>query len=318
MKNGEQYGVSSARKTKEAVAISIKFWVKNGWAFLFTLPCMSLLFVLLIYPLVRIIRMSLSHFEAASGQFTFCGLDNFAKLLHDMEFWNALRNSVIFTTTTVVGHFVIGTIIAFLLTQVIHRRSQLRDILKGLFMIPWLFATVATACLWTMILAPQGLADGVMSMLGIVSRPLYYLGNPSLAMPTVIAVNFWQTLPFIILMVCAGLEAIPSQLYEAARIDGANALQRLVHITLPQLGGILTTLVLLDVIWVFNTFDLIYLTTAGGPLACTETVAVYLYRVAFKRLSFGYASAIGIVGCAITFAFTLIYLRIAIKRGLTI
>lgn len=307
---------------KEAGTIStrswVKSWVKRSWGLLFALPCMSLLFVLLMYPLARIIGMSVSHFELGGGGFTFSGLDNFARLLQDTEFWNALQNSVVFTTITVVGHFVVGTIIALLLTQVIQGHKRLRDFLKGLFMIPWLFATVATATLWTLILTPNGLADGLLSMLRLSSKPLYYLGNPSLAMPTVIAVTFWQTLPFVVIMICAGLESIPAQLYEVARIDGANALGRFVYITVPQLRGILTTVILLDVIWRFNTFDLIFLTTAGGPLAHTETLALYLYRVGFRQLSFGYASAIGIAGCAITFAFTLVYLQIAIKRGLTI
>lgn len=278
------------------------------------LPATIWLLVVTGWPLFEVLRLSLFKFDLSIAQERFIGFQNYKAVLSDPTFVHSLKNTTLFALTTVVLHIIIGISLALLLNAPIPGTKKLRNILRGIFVFPWLFATVAAASLWILVLRPFGLADHVLMSLGLINQPQNFLGNPSLAMPTVLAMNLWKTYPLVMIMILSGLQSVPHELHEAAKIDGANVFQGFFYITLPLLKGILLTVTLLDTIWMFKIFDLVYLTTGGGPLEITELLPLTIYRQGFLLLKFGYAACLGMILFFVVAAINVIYLIVGRAR----
>jgi multiple sugar transport system permease protein len=275
-------------------------------------PALLLLGLLMVYPLLQVLRMSL--YEVNLRKEVWVGLGNYTALLRTALFWQVLWQTTLFTVGSVVMHLVIGMGLALLLHTKINVR--IRNFLRGLLIIPWLFAPTVAGMIWVLMLAPFGVLNGLLTTLGLLdpNATINWLGSPQTSLLSVTAMNIWRAFPFFMVMLLAGLQAIPEDVYEAADIDGTTTRQKFWYITLPALRGIILTVVLLDSIWTFRAFDPVYVMTGGGPINSSQVLATVIYFDAFQKLQFGYASAEAVVMFLILFAFSVVYVRRAVRE----
>jgi multiple sugar transport system permease protein len=174
-----------------------------------------------------------------------------------------------------------------------------------------MFTAAVVALLWNMMLNPFGIINAMLARAGIMSlqAPLNWLSEPSLALPALVLINLWRGYPFVMLMLLAALQSIPAEFYEAAAVDGANKWGQFVHVTVPNIKPVIASVCLLDAIWNVRLFDLVYLTTGGGPLNATHVMATYTYQLAFERFEFGKASAMAVLILVVTSVLTVFYFR---------
>jgi multiple sugar transport system permease protein len=285
---------------------------QNLQAYTFLAPALLLLLALLVYPLGQVIRMSF--FDVTPRAERWVGLENYRRLLANPAFWDAFLHTVWFTLGTVALHLGIGMALALLLHSRIDAR--VRNVFRGLLIVPWLFAPTVAGMIWVLILNPFGILNGFLAALGILgaSETINWLGSPSTSLLAVTAVNVWRAFPFAMVMLLAGLQAIPDELYEAAAIDGSGPLQKFRFVTLPSLRGVILTMALLDFIWTFRSFDLVYVMTGGGPVESSQVLATSIYFDAFQKFQFGYASAEAIAMLVILLAGSLVYVRRAVQE----
>lgn len=208
----------------------------------------------------------------------------------------------------------VGLAIALLLNQKFHGRAFLRV----LVLVPWVMPGVLTGILWRFMYDPYlGLANVVGQGLGLWSGNPAVLADTGTVMPALIVAAIWKGAPFSILMYLAAIQARPAEIVEAARIDGANAVQTFRYVTLPAIAPVLRSTILLTVIWTFNYFDLIYVATGGGPENASQIAPTYLYQLAFQNANYGRASAFGVLSMLVLAAFSYLYLRQLRAAGAT-
>jgi multiple sugar transport system permease protein len=276
------------------------------------LPAVAILALVIFYPLVQALLLSLkdaSLLNATVAPFT--GLDNFKQLLGDEVFWTAVKNTFVLTTVSIIGSLVLGMSLALVLNE----NLPFRNFFRGIALIPWVVPGVVVALLTLYMFNSQvGVIDYVLVQLGVTERFVDWFGSTRNALWAIILANIWNQTPFYMLMILAGLQTVPEDEYDASKVDGANVLQRLRYVTLPNIRGVLAIVIALQVIWNFNNFDLIWATTEGGPVNATTTLTVHVYRMAFKSLDLGYAAAIGVVMLIALLLFSVFYVR-AMERG---
>jgi multiple sugar transport system permease protein len=278
----------------------------------FILPAITLLLLLTAYPLYQVILMSFYDYTDKANPI-FAGIKNYSEFIVDPLFWNALGNTVVFTIVSVFSGLSIGLIFALLLNQQIN--TKFRAIFRSVLMFPWLTSSTVVAAIFMLLFNPFGLVNKFLSSLGLTElSQTAWLGNENTALLAVIVANIWRGFPFMMLMLLAGLQTISNDLYEAADIDGAGFFKKLFYITIPQLKNIIFTLVVLEFIWNFRSFDLVFLMTGGGPMNSTEVLSTYIYHHAFRTLDFGYASATAIFMLLIMVALSFFYLKSSIKK----
>ena len=289
-----------------------KNYVEELRAYAFLGPSLLILVALLIYPLLSVIR--LSFYDANLVRETWVGLDNYATLLDDPLFWRSFGQTVLFTIGSVVLHFVIGLGLALLLNAEINRRF--RSLARGILIVPWLLAPTVAGMIWVLMLAPFGVVNGFLASVGIVDPDanIAWLGSPSTSLLSVTLMNVWRAFPFFMVMLLAGLQAIPQQLYEAAQIDGASLLQQFRFVTMPSLRSVTATVVLLDSIWTFRAFDPVFVMTGGGPTNSSEVLATAIYFNGFQNSKFGYASAEAVVMFLALLLVSVFYVRRAMSN----
>lgn len=282
-------------------------------AFSFLWPSLLILVALLVYPLVDVIRLSFH--DSNLQRETWIGLGNYVTLASDPLFWRAFWQTVVFTVFSVALHLIIGLALAVLLNMQLNQ--TFRTIARGMLIVPWLLAPTVAGMIWVLMLQPFGVVNGLFAWLGLIDAnfAISWLGDPSTALGSVTAMNVWRAFPFFMVMLLAGLQAIPKQLYEAAEIDGATLLHQFWHITIPQLRGVITTIVLLDSIWTFRAFDPVYVMTGGGPAHSSEVLATAIYFDGFQKLKFGYASAQAVVMFVVLFIASAFYVRRAMNNA---
>jgi len=239
----------------------------------------------------------------------FVGLGAFAVALRDRYFWNALTNTSVYTVTSVTLHVVIGFGLALLLNRPGLRG---RRFFRILFMIPWTISFVVTSEMWRWILnTDSGILNALLREVGLINQDFSWLGSATLAMPAAMAVNVWRGYPFAMVMLYAGLQLIPLDQLEAARVDGVSRAQEFFYVVLPNLRPVLFVVTVLDFIWVFIQFDLIQVLTVGGPGRTTELLSNLIYRQAYEYYDFGMASAIAVLMLLVTLAFSVAYVRLS-------
>jgi multiple sugar transport system permease protein len=279
-------------------------------AYAFLAPALVILVALLVYPLAQVIRMSF--FEVTVREDRWVGLGNYIAVIRNPLFWEALWQTVLFTVGSVVAHLVIGLGLALLL----HARiaPRLRSLFRGLLIVPWLLAPVVAGMIWVLVLNPFGVLNGFLSTLGLLDRnaTINWLGDPRTSLLSVTVVNIWRSFAFPMVMLLAGLAAIPDELYEAASLDGCGPAGQFRFVTLPSLRGVLATVALLDFIWTFRAFDLVFVMTGGGPINSSQVLATSIYFNAFQKFQFGYASAEAVVMLVLLMAGSIAYLRRAV------
>jgi multiple sugar transport system permease protein len=269
-------------------------------------PALTLLVVTAYIPIVFVLTLSLYYRTAFNPRLVWAGLDNFAWLIAQDALWAALWRSLVFTIGSVSLQIVVGLFFGLLLNEAIKGRAMMRS----LVILPYLLPTIVIGLVFRWIMNPQyGVVNQILLDLGLVSQPINFFGGLKEAMPSVIVATAWQYGSFAALLIFARLQAINPRLYEAARTCGAGPWRSFLDVTLPNLRTTLLLIALLRGIWMFNKFDLIWIITAGGPLEATETLPVYVYKIAFQDFDFGRAAAACVVMFLILLAASFAYFR---------
>lgn len=274
----------------------------------FTAPAVIVLLTVLAYPILASLVLSFLRvrFAGQGLNFQFNGFDNYAELLTNKLFREALFRSVYFTLIEVVAVIFLALLVALLLDHPLGRHAFFRVVL----LVPWALAPVANAVLWKWIYnANYGILNQALIGLGIIKQNIVWLGSPWLALNMILLADIWKAVPFIALLILAGLQNVPSYLYKAARLDGANAWQQFVHVTLPGIKTTLIISVVLQSIWALKVFDLIYVLTKGSPADSTVLLNYLSWRETFSNLDVGYGAAIANVLFILMFMLALVYIR---------
>jgi len=259
-------------------------------AFPFIAPVAILMVAFIAWPLVEAVFISFTA-RTIRGEQHWVWFDNYIRLWQDPFYWQAVRITIIYTASCIILKFIFGLIAAL----VINAQTRGRNILTGLVLLPWIIPSVVQALTWKSIFDPLfGALNYILLQLGIISEGISWLGNPRLALPAVILANVWAGIPFFTVNILAGLQSIPQELYEAAEVDGASEWQRFRHITLPGIRFVVLVAVLLSTIWTFNSFEVIFLLTGGGPAGLTRVYSVLTYQYGMIGLRFGPAAAIAL------------------------
>jgi multiple sugar transport system permease protein len=262
-------------------------------------------------PLVYLLWTSLQRIDLSMPWLSgFAGLDNFARMGGDPRFWGSLWLTLIYTGTTVVLQVAIGLALALLVLQIPRGQGALRVAA----ILPIVLAPVVVGLFWrTFVLSPDfGLVDLVTRALGLGSHN--WLGDPRLALISVIAIHTWQWTPFAFLVILASLSSLPPDLFEAARIDRANAWQRFRRITLPLIRPAIVIVLIMRTMIALSAFAAIFAATGGGPGTATEILNLYAYRTSFSELNLGYGAALAVVLLAITLAISFLMFRLRRAR----
>ncbi len=272
-------------------------------------PTLLLLAVLTIVPIVTVFLYSLVD-NVIVNQNTpeFVGLENYEEVLTHRKFRGALSNTIYFSVFSVVAHFFIGLSFALLLNSRL-LSSNVKAIFRVIYILPWVFTASIIAILWRLLMNPHGVINFILLELGLVEELQEFLSDRRLALNAVTFINIWSGYPFYLVSFLAGLQGIPDDLYEAGRVDGGNAWQLFLNITLPQLKPIIISLALLDFIWTIHQFTLIWMTTGGGPMRSTEVLSTYTYKAAFSSHEYSIASTIAMVILAMCTFVAVFYVR---------
>ncbi|MGS2616288.1 carbohydrate ABC transporter permease [Micromonospora sp. LZ34] len=283
----------------------------GAFAALLMLPALAMLAAIVVYPLVASLVTAFFEQSLVEPGRTFVGLANITDLLGG-DFWRLLRQTLVFTVGATVAPFLVGLALALALNTRIRGRATLR----GLLLIPWLVPSVVVSFLWMWIFnANYGLANGALEAVGLIDEPQAWLAGSGTAMTAVIVAKTWASFPWIMVMLLAGLQTVPAELHEAAETDGAGPVQRFFAVTLPHLRGIIGIVLLLELIWNFQHFDLIYVMTGGGPAGATETFATAVYETAFQGFDLGRAGALGLLWMLLLLGMVAIYVRRSEREG---
>ena len=273
-------------------------------------PALVVLLLTTTAPLVYLAWTSLMRIDLSMPWLTgFVGAGNFTKMGGDPRFWNSLALTAIYTASTVVAQVAIGLSLALLVLHIPRGQAALRVAA----ILPIVLAPVVVGLFWrTLVLAPDvGLVDVVTRGLGLGSHN--WLGDPQLALVSVIAIHTWQWTPFAFLVLLATLSTLPPDVYEAARLDRAGAWQRFVHLTLPLIRPAIVMVVILRTMTALSAFAAIFAATGGGPGSATEILNLYAYRTSFSELNLGYGAALAIVLMSITLVIS--YLMFRLRRA---
>lgn len=277
--------------------------------YLFVFPIVFLLAALIIYPMLYGLYISFFNTNLVN-KWKFVGLKYYIDAFQEPAFYKSVGLTFQFMIFVVVGHFLIGFILALLL----NREFRGRTFFRVIFTMPWFFPEAVVALLFTWILNPMyGVLNSLLKGMGLISSNVSWLGSKELALPTVIFVCIWKGFPLVMTMILAGLQSISKDYYEAATIDGASRLEQFRFITLPSLKPILATVLILDSVWWFKQYTLVYTMTAGGPGTATSLVSLSIYGTAFVDLRFGKGAAWGIIVFIICYLINLIY-KVVLKK----
>ncbi|RIV39405.1 carbohydrate ABC transporter permease [Micromonospora radicis] len=308
-------------------------WDKHWYAWAMVLPVVIVLAVLIFYPLFRGIWLSFTNLTEANqvaeictrsitggevcadnpNKWEFIGLDNYVRVLTGQvgEFWQWTGVTLIWTFVCVACHFGLGLGLASML----NRPMRARGLYRVLLVLPWAVPAFVSAFAWKFIFNERfGLANALLTAVGI--DPVSWFADRWTALFTAIVTNVWLGVPFMMVALLGGMQTIPSELYEAAEIDGASAWQRFRNITLPGLRPVSMTVVLLGTIWTFNMFPIIFLVTEGQPAGQSEILVTGAYRAAFEGIrNYSLASTYGVLILSILLVFSLFYRRVLRKQG---
>ena len=280
----------------------------------FDAPAVLATLALVFLPLLQAVITSLQHnILWKPRELRFIGLDNYAAVLRDEVAWSSLGRTLLWIGITVPLQLLLGLAAALLLNQTFWWRGLARS----LILIPWALPSVVIALMWSWMYQPQvGLLNDLLLRIGLLAEAVPWLAQPGTALYAIILALVWQGFPFFSIMILAGLQAIPSALYEAAAIDGATPWQRFREVTLPSLKGVLVTAVMLRLIWVANSIDVILVMTGGGPGYATHTLPLYAFKRTYGSMDFGYGSALAVTFSLLLLGLIALYLR-RVGRNLT-
>lgn len=272
----------------------------------FVSPASLTILILVVYPILYGIYISFFDTNLVN-KWNFVGLRYYLQALTDTSFLHSLEKTMVFTVSVVAGHFFLG----FIFASVLNMNIRFRTLFRGILILPWLFPDVVIAYLFKWILNTQGgIVNELLMHLNVISEPVGWLSTSATAFPCVILVSIWKGYPLVMVQILAGIQTISTDMYEAAEIDGASMWQRFRYITIPALKPILTTILILDTVWVFKQFTMIWLMTSGGPGSTTMVSAIEIYKNAFSYFKYGLASAQSVYILVICYLIGVVFRRL--------
>lgn len=276
---------------------------------LFMLPLILAVGVFLVWPIAEAVRLSFVRYNPLRpDDQPFVGLDNYLFVLEDPLFWESFWQAIVWTGWSTVLQAVIGVGLAMLLHQPLKGMNAFR----GLLLFPYIVPTVVIALNWRWLFNSEiGIVNHLMMSAGIIEERIAWLSTPTMAMTSAILLNVWKYTPFVVIVVLARLQTIPTELYDAAKVDGAGALRRFRDITLPQLAEVLAVVIVFRTIWTFNKFEEIYLLTRGGPGTSTYNLALYAFDQSIANLRMGVGAAAGVIMLLLLLAGSMLYIRVS-------
>jgi multiple sugar transport system permease protein len=276
-------------------------------------PLALLAGLVFVYPVLRTVGLSFFHQSAANGfRAEFVGLANFQRLADDSRLINSLRVTTIFTIVSVALEFTLGLVFALAANRLMKGQDTVRTIL----LIPWTLPTAVIAVLWAWIFNDQfGIINAILVRLKILSMPFSWLATAPGAMAAAIIADVWKTVPFVFIILLAGIQSIPSELYEAIEIDGGGSWAKFRFVTWPLLSPFAFIALIFRAIQAFAIFDLVYVMTGGGPGGGTETVSIYVYQTFMRYLDFGYGSAMAVAMVVLFGAFAAALYRLVVRES---
>jgi multiple sugar transport system permease protein len=268
---------------------------------------------MIIYPILQGIYGSFTRIELASNKpVVWIGLANYQRMFKDPAFWKVMQATLIFTALVIIVALSAGLFTAMLF----NRPFRFRPVARAFMMMPWAFPEVPVVMIFVWILSPQFGVVNIFARLipGVTQNP-QWLQVSSLAMAWVVLIASWKAFPFYSLVILAALQSVPQELYEAAKVDGANPVQLFRHITLPGIGTTLELLAVLAMIFSFKQFTIIYLMTGGGPSGSTETIVIHIFNTAFRFYDYSYATAFGVAGFLISLVIAFFFIILQARRA---
>jgi ABC-type sugar transport system permease subunit len=274
----------------------------------FMLPAVLIFAVFFAYPVISSLFFSLHRWDGLNPEMKFVGLKNFSKMISDRHFWQALENTLKYAVLVTTIQNGLGLMLALAVSSPFYRPA------RTLFLIPPLLSGIALGVIWKYMYAPTGAINGLLSAFGLETWTQSWLGNPDLALYSLVITTFWKWTGMAMIIYLAGIQAIPTEIFEAGAIDGASVWQRFRHITFPLIAPAFTINIILSMIGSLKVFDIIFIMTQGGPGRATESLTTYIFNRAFEAKRFGYGTAIAVVMFAIILVLSLIQLRYLTRR----
>lgn len=270
-------------------------------------PLVIWIVVTVFIPVLNVFLESLKNTTYVGTQGKYVGFKNYRSILKDTKYWSAWLKSL----QWLAGCTILQTIFGFCTALLLNGNGKLRAIARTWSVIPWVIPTIVVSIMWQWLLnSSYGLINTILKNLGIISEGINFFSG-DLAMWTLIVTNVWHWFPFTMIIILSGLSTISETLYDSAEVDGASKLQQFRYITMPGLSKITFALVVIGTLWCFNIFDIIFITTEGGPLNLTTTVPVYIYREAFRNFKIGKSSAASIITAVLLIILVLILAKMS-------
>lgn len=277
----------------------------------FLIPTLAVYVVFIILPIGIAVAYSFTKYSGI-GKARFNGIDNYVRLVKDDIFWKSLANTaIIFVVASVLL-----LVLSFLLALLLNNKLAFADTSKALVFSPAIIAPIIVGIIWVYILDPKiGVVNGVLRAIGAGDPAQQWIGGTTLSPYSIAFIYFWQQLGYLTTIFIAGLKMIPEEVMEAVRVDGANAWQRTIHVTIPMMRSTISTVVVLIITGIFKIFEIVQQTTGGGPNHMSETLVTYSYSMAFQSGEYGYGMSIATVTFLVSLAITGIYLLCSKERG---
>lgn len=280
--------------------------------YIWILPSVLLMAIFIVVPIGFVFRMSLSKISKAGLIKGFCGLDNFRKVLGSSAFSMVLKNTIVWTIA-VVG---LSTLLGFILAIILNNHFKGRKIARAVVVFPWATTLIVQASIWKFIIdTDYGTLNTLLMRLGIIDHAINWTSTAGAYFAWEIACGIFVTIPFVTFTVLSGLQSIDDGFYEAATVDGASYWQKMFQITIPLVRPSLTVSTVLNIIYVFNSFPIIWTITKGDPANRTDTLVTYLYKLAFYNGKQGDAAAVSVIGFLILFACASVYMVSVLRKG---
>ena len=281
-------------------------------AYLWILPSIILMSIFIIVPIGFVFRMAFSQVTKSGLVKGFIGIQNFAKVLGDDKFAMVLKNTVVWTVFVVV----LSTILGFILALLLNNEFKGRKVARAIVVFPWATTLVIQASVWKFIInVDYGALNTLLKTMGIINANINWTPTPEAYFAWEIACGIFVTIPFVCFTALSGLQSIDSSYYEAAVVDGASYWQKLFNITIPLVKPSLTVATVLNIIYVFNSFPIVWTITKGDPANRTDTLVTYLYKLAFYNGKQGEAAAVSVIGFLILLVCASVYMVSTLKKG---
>ena len=302
----------AAPRAGTSTNVFTEMW-KQRADYVYVLPALIVMGLVILYPLISVLWLSVHYTSPYGGGEKFVGLSNYNDARLDEHFGLVIRNTIVWTVGSTVFALALGMAAAILLSRPIRFRSFFRSVL----FIPYVIGQVTAAFVWKwMFHADFGVISGLLIQLHLIKTPIKFIDSTSLVMPSLILVNVWKEFPFAMIMLLAGLQTIPEQLYNAAKIDGAGRWRRFTDITIPQLLPVLTITSILLIISNVNAFTIVWILTGGGPAYHSQIFITHVYSQAFVGSPhFELASALGVMIFLTLMIFAIFYVRLLTREG---